>query len=100
MGHFFFKGLRLLSDIVRTNRRPSVIRCEPVGKDQLSMSQGDHGRTFRGMLLTPDGTKKVGKMQRVSKECSPSDAYTLGTRAGYDLREKAGDSFLTAATYD
>ena len=62
------------------------------------MSQDDHGWTFRGLLLTPDGMKKVRTLQRLPQECSAGDAFTLGTRVGYDLREKAGDSFYTEAT--
>ena len=58
------------------------------------MSLDDHEWTFRGMLLTPDGTKKVGALHRLPQNCSSSDAFELGTRAGYEVREKAGTSFF------
>jgi len=62
------------------------------------MSQDDRGWTFRGLLLTPDGTRRVRTMHRLPQMCSPSDAFALGTRAGHELRERAGNSFFTAAT--
>jgi len=61
------------------------------------MSRDDKGYLFRGVLLTPNGTKKVETSLRIPIKCSTSEAFGLGTKAGRELREKAGTSFFVGA---
>ena len=60
----------------------------------MSLDTCNQEWTFQGILLTPDGKRKIRVVHRLPRKCSSSDAFTLGTKAGHEVKEKAGNSFF------
>lgn len=60
----------------------------------MSLDTCNQAWTFRGILLAPDGTRKIRVVHRLPQKISSSDAFELGTKAGQEVKEKAGTSFF------
>ena len=60
----------------------------------MSLDACNQEWTFQGILLTPDGTRKIRVVHRLPRKCSSRDAFALGTKAGHEVKEKAGNSFF------
>ena len=60
----------------------------------MSLDTCNQEWTFRAILLTPDGAKKVEGLRLMPQKCGSSDAFELGTWAGREVKERAGTSFF------